>query len=145
MQISLYQIFFLLDQIVSEVVKTELIIGTICDITCIRFLTLTCFQAVQDNTDTKTEAAVHCSHPIRVTLCQVIIDGDNMHAFSFQRIQVCGKHGNQRLTFTSLHLGNTSLVKNNASHNLLYKRPHLQLTECCFAGYGKCFREKVIQ
>ena len=35
-----------------------------------------------------SEEGVDFSHPFRVTLCQVVIDCDNMNAFSFQRIQI---------------------------------------------------------
>ena len=85
------------------------------------------------------------SHPFGISVSQIIIDRNDMNAASGQRIQICRQSGYQRLTFTSLHLRDTSLVKNNSTNQLYPVMFHPQHTLCCLAYGGKCFRKEGIQ
>ncbi len=61
---------------------------------------------------------MHLSHPLRVTLRQIVVDRDNMHALSFQRIQISRQETGLCLTFTSSHLRDTALMQDNAADQL---------------------------
>ena len=58
------------------------------------------------------------SHPLGVTLCQVVVYSDNMHALACQSIQIGRRGGNQRFSFTGSHLRDTALVKDDAADEL---------------------------
>ena len=58
---------------------------------------------------------VKFTHPLTVALGQVIIDGNNMHAFTGKRIQVYRQCRNQRLTFARFHFGDITAVKDHAA------------------------------
>ena len=88
---------------------------------------------------------MNLSHPLRISFCKVIIDGYDADTFAFQCIQVCRQCRNKCLTFTGLHLCNTSLVKNDTTDNLYAVMLHAEHTFCCFTNRCKCFRQKVIQ
>ncbi len=61
---------------------------------------------------------MHLSHPFRITLCEVIVHGNDMYPSSFQCIQISRERGYKGLTFTGLHLRDTSLMENNAADQL---------------------------
>ena len=58
------------------------------------------------------------SHPLGVALCQVVVDGDDVHAVAGQRIEVGGQHTGQGLALTGLHLGDVAVVQRGATHDL---------------------------
>ncbi len=67
--------------IVAEIVETELIIGTECDITLIGCTTLRGVRLVLvDAVDSRAMEHIQRTHPFRVTFGQVIVDSDNMNA-----------------------------------------------------------------
>src|SRR5438874_6532719 len=49
---------------------------------------------------------------------QVVVDGDQVGALAFQRIEVERQHGDQGLALTGFHLGDLSLVEHDAAHHL---------------------------
>ncbi len=88
---------------------------------------------------------MHLSHPLSVTLGQVIVDGDDVHTAALQGIQIRRRRGNKRLTFTGLHLGNTTLMKNNTADQLHPVMLHAKDTLCCFADSRKGLHKQIIQ
>ena len=87
---------------------------------------------------------MNLAHPLRVTLGQVIINRNDMDSLAFQRVQVCRKCGNKRLTFTCFHLGNTPLMKDNTTDDLYTVMLHSKNTFCSFTNRCKCFRNQRI-
>ena len=61
---------------------------------------------------------MHLTHPLRVTLRQIVIDRNNMHAFSFQRIQISRQKTSLGLTFTGPHLRDPSLMQHDTADQL---------------------------
>ena len=88
---------------------------------------------------------MNLTHPASITACEIIIDGYNMNALSLQRIQICRECGYQRLTFTSLHLCNTSLMKDHTTDQLYPVMLHTKYTLCCLSDSCKCLWKKIIQ
>ena len=88
---------------------------------------------------------MYLSHPLRIALCQIVIDRNDLYAFSCQGIQVCGTGRYQRLTFTGTHLSDTSLMKHNTADQLYREMLHIERSLCSFPNGGKCLRQKVIQ
>ena len=58
---------------------------------------------------------MHLSHPLCISLCQIVIDRDNVHAFSLQRIQIGGQQRSLCLSFTGSHLCDSSLMQNDTT------------------------------
>ena len=81
------------------------------------------------------------AHPLRVTVGKVIVDCDDAYAFSFQCIEISRKRTHKGLAFTCLHLGDASLVKNYAAHELNMKVFHAENTSGCLPAHRICFRE----
>ena len=85
---------------------------------------------------------MYLTHPLRVTLCQVIIDCNDVNAFSRQRIQVSRQCGYQRLTFTGLHLSNTALMKDDTADQLHLIVFHIKYTLRGFTHRSVSFRKQ---
>ena len=88
---------------------------------------------------------MNLSHPFRISFCQVVIDGNDVNAFSFQRIQVRRECRYQGLSFTGLHLGNSSLMENDSAHELYPVMFHMDGTVCGFSYNGKGLHQQIIQ
>ncbi len=88
---------------------------------------------------------MYSSHPLRVTLCQIIIDCYYMYALSFKSIQV-SRHGrNKCFTFTCTHLRKSSLMKNYTTDNLNPIRSHAKNSPCSLSYNCKCINKDIIQ
>ena len=88
---------------------------------------------------------MNLSHPLSITLCQIVVDCYNMHPLTGQCIQISRKCRDQCLTFTSLHLRNTSLMKNNSSDQLYSVMLHAKCTSCRLTHNCKRLRQNIIQ
>ena len=88
---------------------------------------------------------MHLSHPLCVTVCQIIIDRDDIYPFALQCVQVCRKRRYQCLTFTGTHLRDTSLMEDHATDDLYPVVFHIQYTLCGFPNRRKCLRKKIIE
>ena len=105
--------------VITQVVKTELIVRTKRNIASVGFAALVRVGVVLVNT-------IHCqsvehiqrTHPLRVALCQIIVHRYHMHALMRQRVQKHRQRCHQRLTFTRRHLGYLTLVKHHAAYQL---------------------------
>ena len=86
MQVSLYKLLFVDDHVVTQIVKSQLVVSHISDITRILRASLVVFHGVQDHTNRQSQELMHLAHPLRVTVCQVIVDSYNVYAFTFQGI-----------------------------------------------------------
>ena len=144
-QLSLYQLLFINDHVVTQIVKTKFVVRNIRNITGILFSSLIVFHRIENDTNLQTEKFMDFSHPLRITLCQIVIDCDNVHTFSFQCIQISRKCGNKCLTFTGTHLCDTSLMQNHATDQLHTIMFHIQHSSCSLTDRRICLRQKIIQ
>ncbi len=85
------------------------------------------------------------SHPFSITFCKIVIDSYNVHAFAFKCIKICRKCRYKSLSFTSTHLGNTSLVQYYTTNKLYPVMAHTKYTRSCLPDCCICFRQYVIQ
>ena len=85
------------------------------------------------------------THPFSITLCQVIINGNDVNTLAFQCIQVCRKSRYQGLTFTGTHLSDTALMKDDTTHQLYTEMLHTKHSLTSFTYNRKSFRQEVIQ
>ena len=144
-QVAKDQLFLIDSHVVTQIVKPQLIVGNICDIARICFLTLLTGHVIENNAHGQSQETVHLAHPLSITLCQIIVDRYNLHTLAAQRVQVGRTGGYQRLAFTSTHLSYTALVKHDAANELYREMLHIQGSFCRLTDSGKCLRQNVIQ
>ena len=65
--------------------------------------------------DRKPQKFVDRAHPSAVAFGQVIVDRDDVHAAARQRIKIHGRRRHEGLAFSRLHLGDLSLMKDDAA------------------------------
>ena len=88
-------------------------------------LPLLVVEVVHDDADAQAEELVEAAHPLRVALGQVVVDGDDVDALAFERIQVDGQGGDERLAFAGLHLGDFAVVQDHAADQLHVEVAHI--------------------
>ncbi len=77
-KLSLYQLLFINNHVITEIIKSKLIIRSIGNITVIGFSSLIIVHAVQDTTHCQPKKLMDLSHPLRITLRQIVIDRNDM-------------------------------------------------------------------
>ena len=115
MQSSEHKLFFIDHHVIAQIIKPELIIGHIGNITVIGFPALLGLHIIEYAANLKAKKLMHLSHPLRVTLRQIVVDRNHVDTFTLQRVQISRQKTGLRLTFTGSHLRDTSLMQNNAA------------------------------
>ena len=72
-QFSLHHLLDLDDHIVPQIVEAVFVVRTVCDISSVSRLPFLFAYTMNDAADSKTQERVALSHPLRVTLCEVIV------------------------------------------------------------------------
>ena len=88
---------------------------------------------------------MYLSHPVCITIGQVVVDGNHMDAFAFQCIQIRRKRRHQSLSFTGAHLRDPSLVQDHTADQLYPVMFHTEHAPGRFSDRGKCLRKQIIQ
>ena len=115
---ALYLVLLVHAHVVAQVVEAQLVVGCICDIACVSGAAGVVVHIVGDKSDGKTEVSVYLCHQLAVALCEVVVDGYDVNALACQTVQVGRQSGNEGLTFTGLHLGDTSLMEHDTAYDL---------------------------
>ena len=95
--------------------------------------------------DAQAQEAVDLPHPFAVALGEIVVDGDDMHAFAGQRVEIDGQGGDQRLAFAGLHFGDVAVVQHHAADQL---HVEMALAEGALGGlahHREGFRQEVVQ
>ncbi len=115
----LYQIERRGSHIITQVVETELIVRTESNIARVCTAALIAVGAILiDAINRQAVEHIKRAHPLGVTLGEIVVHGNHMHALVGQRIEEDGQRCHQRLTLTGCHLGNFALVKHHATNQL---------------------------
>ena len=131
--------------VVAQVVKAELVVGAVGDIGIVGGPAGVAVHALHDQTDSQPQPAIELAHPLAVALGQIVVDGNNVHPFAGQGVQVGGQGSHKGLALTGLHLGNIAAVQGNAAGHLYREVLHAQHTPCGLAADGKGIRQNVVQ
>ena len=142
---ALHHVGLVNDHVIAQVIKPELIVGAVGDISSVGGLTVVGLNAVHHQADGQAQEAVDFAHPLTIAASQVIVDGDNMHAFAGQGVEVNGHGGHQGLAFTGLHLSDAGAVQHNAADDLHGVGLHAQHTPVSLTADGKSFGQQVVQ
>ena len=131
--------------VVAQVVEPELVVRTVCTITRVCGAALLVVEVVHDHADGQAEEVVDFSHPLRVALGQVVIDGDHVDAAPGQRVQVDRQGGDQGFAFAGLHLGNRARVQHHAADQLHVEVTHVERAPAGLAHHGEGLGQNIFQ
>ena len=133
------------DHVVAQVVETELGVGAVGDV-CLVGRTLELERhVVLEQTDGHAQVLVDAAHPLGVALCQVIVDGNDMHALAGDSVEVAGQGGDERLALAGLHLGDVALVQCHGANELHVKVAHTHGALGSLTHGGKGLGEHVVE
>jgi hypothetical protein len=79
------------------------------------------------------------THPDRVSAGEVVIDGDEVGAFSGERVEDERSGGDEGFSFTGLHFGDSALVKNESTNELDVEVAHAEGSSADFTSAGESF------
>ena len=111
--------------VVAQIVETEFVVRAIGHVGRVSGAALLVIKVVHNHAHRQAEKAVQFSHPLRVALSQVIIDGHDMDAASAQGVQIHRKSGDQCFALAGLHLRDRTFVQHHAADQLHVKMPHV--------------------
>ena len=116
---ALHEVLGARGHVVTQVVKAELVVGTEGDIGKISLATCLAVGLVFVNTiDAQPVEHIERTHPLRVTLGQIVVDGNHMYAVAGKRIKEDREGSHEGFTFTRSHLSNLAFMKNDAAKEL---------------------------
>src|SRR6185369_15023935 len=101
---TLYVIFQGELHVVAEIVETELVVSSVGYVGSVGLPPLVVIKSVDDHSDGEAEKLVQSSHPLGVTLSEIIVYRYNMNPFTADPVQIGGKCCNQGLPLAGLHL-----------------------------------------
>ncbi len=127
--------------VVAQVVETDLVVRHVGDVAVVRGLARGMIEVVLDHADGEPERGVDRRHPLGVALRQVVVDGDDVHAFAGQRVEVDRERCDERLSFTGAHLGDVAFVQRLAAHDLHVEVAHPHACACRPRGRPRTLRE----
>ena len=131
--------------VVAQVVEAEFVVGTVNDVAGVIGTPLLRRYRVYDEAHGITEKCVKLSHPLRVSLGQIVVDGDDVHALTGERVETHRQRGDQRFTFARLHLGDAPLMEYDAADDLYIEVPHTEHTVRSFPHLRKHLGQQVVQ
>ena len=141
----LHHVLLVKSHVVTQIVEAQFVVGAVGNIGQIGLPAFIGLFAVDDQTHLQAQETVDLSHPLRVTLGKVVVDRDNVHAFSCQGIEIGRQNGNQRLALAGLHLRDAPLMKHDAANELHAIGPHAQNTVGSFTADRKSLWQKLVQ
>ena len=131
---ALYQVGRRDSHVVTQIVETKLVVGTECDICLISLTTsLRVRLVLVDTINAQTVEHIERTHPLRVTLCQIVVHCYYVNTVTCQRIQEYRQGSHKCLTLTSCHLGYLTLMQNNTTKqlNIVVNHFPLQVVTTC--------------
>mmetsp|Transcript_2782 Transcript_2782/g.8443 ORF Transcript_2782/g.8443 Transcript_2782/m.8443 type:complete len:221 (-) Transcript_2782:351-1013(-) len=82
------------------------------------------------------------SHLVRISLCEVIIDRDNVDSLSCEGVQIGRQSAHERFTLARRHLCDLSLVQRHSAHQLYVIVPQAEAAEGCLTHHGERFLQR---
>ncbi len=131
--------------VVAQIVEAELVVGAVGDVGGVGDAPLVGCHLRQDDADIETEESVHPAHPLAVAFGEVVVDGDDVHAFAADAVEVGRQHRSQSFALTGLHLGDVSEVQRRGAHHLHVEWPLVQHAPGRFPGYREGFGQQVVE
>ena len=91
MELTLNHLLLVYHSVITQVVKTELVIRTVCDITAVCRTSVIGIHCIKNVSTGKSHELIYLSVVFRITFCQVVIYGNYVYAFTFKCVKVYSK------------------------------------------------------
>ena len=144
-ELSLALIFLGRLHVVAEVVEAELVVGAIGDVAAVDLLPLGRFHLRLDRPHGHSQTPEERAHPLGVAAGQVVVDRDDVHALAFERVEIGGQGGDQRLALAGDHLGDVAAVEDHPAHELDVEVPHVEEPPARLAAGGERLGQQVVE
>ena len=131
--------------IVAQIVEAELVIGAVGDVAGVGGRAILVRNVVNDDPDAHAEEVVYPPHPFGVALGEIVVDGDDMHAFARERVEIDRERRDQRLAFAGAHLGDGALVQHHAADQLHVEMALAERAPRRLAHRGEGGREQIVE
>ena len=97
--------------VVTQVVEAEFVVGAEGDVAVVRLLAgVGVGLVLVDAIDAEAVELVQRTHPLGVSLGQVVVHGDHVHALAGERVQEHREGGDEGLSLTGRHLGDAAAL-----------------------------------
>ena len=142
---TLHHLALVNDHVVAQVIETELVVRAERDIAAVGELALREVHVVRNQADREAEEAVEAAHPLRVALCEVIVDRDHVDALARQCIEIDRQRRDKRLAFARAHLGDAAVMQAYAADELHVEMAHAEHAPRALAHDRECLGQDVIK
>ena len=122
---------------VAQVVESRFPGRDVGDVGPIRAAPVRRGHTVLDGVHREPEHAVDRSHPLRVAVGEVVVEGQDVHAVPGQRVQGRRHDRRQRLAFAGLHFDHPAAREGEGGHDLHVERPQADGAAGCFPHQGE--------
>src|SRR5688500_13082037 len=105
--------------VVAQVVETEFVVRAVGDVGGVSCLPFEVIHVVLNTADFESEKTMDLAHPLGVAGGEVVVHSYDVNAAaSGQRIQIRRQSSDESFALAGAHLGNLSLVENDAADQL---------------------------
>ena len=126
--LTLHEVLRADGHVVAQVIEAELVVRSEGDVREVSLAALVGIGLVLvDTIHGESVKHVERSHPFGVTLGEVVVDGDHVHAFSGEGVEKDGERGDECLTLACGHLGDLALMEHDAAKELYVVVDHVPL------------------
>jgi hypothetical protein len=131
--------------VVAQIVKAELGVGPVGDVSGVGSLLLVVGLHVLQDPDRDTEEVIQRLHPQRVASGQIVVDGDDVNAATSEGVEHDGGGCRQRLALAGAHLGDGAVVEHHAADQLHVEVPHAHRPARRLAHEGEGLGQQIVQ
>ena len=142
---ALHQVGFFPGHVVAKVIEAEFVVGAIGDVGVVLLATLRRLLIGDDATGAHAEESIDTTHQLGLIAGQIVVDGDDVNALAFQRVQICRQCGDKGLAFTGLHFGDIAPVQGGAAHQLHIEVAQSERTLGRLTNGSEGFRHDLIE
>ena len=114
--------------VVAQIVEAELVVGAISDVGRVGLAALIVVEPMHDDPDRHAEEMVDLAHPLGVAAGEVVVDGDDVHALSGERVEVNSAGRDQGLALAGAHFRDRAFMQHQAADQLNIEMALLQRT-----------------
>ena len=144
-QAALEPVFLGQRHVVAQVVEAEFVVGAVADVAAVGRAFLAVRHARIDHAHVQAQEGVQLAHPGGVAAGQVVVDGDDVDALAFQRVQIHRQRCHQGLALAGAHLGDLAAVQDHAADQLDIEMAHAEHPHAGLAAHRKGFRQQLVQ
>ena len=144
-QRTLYSVLGFYHHVVAQVIETQFAVGRIhyIAVVCRAFFGL--LHAAEVAAYRKSEETEDLTHPVAMVFSEIFVDGDYVHAFARESVEICGKGRDEGLAFARLHLGNSALMQDDTADHLNVEMFHSQHAPARLSYGSERFGKQIVQ